>query len=1067
MKNMQAFEDIVLRLSDAQKIRLLTELGGLSPSELRSFGLADDSFLQLNFADGDFASPSVLARSFDTDLIRKLTASRVSGTCHVELPSAKGAIGRVNDSISEDPFLSGSIAGAYLDGARAVGASVYFDGCSFGSENEYTPYWSSDEPSKRLIEEQLLSPFAKLISECTAVTADSDIRPKGAVTLRRTASPDETVLAISRGDICISASSAALQKALFNYRELKEKLAEGKLMPSELEDALSCGDAISDESINNAVTRVIALLAKVRETTKVAVVDSPDALKDSAFDASCALLSNRDRTLPLARSEKLCILGGLAALSGNTREELDELSDRFGHKIVGLADGYAIGHERCDELLRPACELAAASDTVIVLLGTDGTNRVDTLPPSQLALCRALHRLKKRLILVISCEHAVDLGFTKKMENSPSAILLAPLGVKNSLLMVLEMLFGQRSPKGRSTETFADRKLAETARRGVKTGPFVGYRFYDTIDHGTIFPFGHGLSYTKFQYSQPLMAGGNIEFTVKNTGRHSGVEIAQLYVGIESSAVLRPKKELIGFCKLDLEPGESRIVKLQVSLPAVDGLTESGEYTLYIGASVSDIRLTHRFSHSGDAVPTDGESLCDYLPTHTNINKYNYKLEAEHKNMKPTVRSLILGAAMLLLSAGVKIYDILTLQNSLFLNIVSIALMIGAVVFFVLEILDRKKQIKVEQKEIDSANQALFADADRIPIVNAENLFTDTQIKKYSPVSAKAKSEIRHYDHYADVDPGLDLGTLSAELSAFAGECGLILSKRSAAEIFAALASSRIIILKNTSREIFASLSYVLGNYLTTPSGIDTMSRSYVSEADLLVGPEGATALQGVIRSASADPRNLHPAFFDEVTLSELNDAFSPIAGYARSPFDLHTIRMPSGALTLTNNLWFIMSLRAGEKLSELPEHISQTAAVITVSAKLAEKTDAPPAPRHTFSFGQLMYLTDKAIGELSLKEDIWKRLDQLEAFAARYSDYSLGNKRVIGFENQLSVLLSADPEAADSLDRALAAKIVPSFIAALDGKLPRDEVGLAAKLDELFGEFGTSACRRMISDKN
>ncbi len=1035
---MQAFDDIMARLSDAQKIRILTELSSLSMAELRSFGLAEPSFLRLDTSDADFPSPSVLARSFDASLIQELAASRADGFCHVVSPSAKGAIGDPDASISEDPYLSGRLSEAYASGIRSVGALPYLMG------------YCADGTSPRLTEEQLTAPFKPSLPLAHAVVAEPGSYPDAAVVLRKSVDAKETVAAISRGEICISASSSALAGAIFNYRNLKSKLDRGKIASSELDSAIKNGDAISDEAVDRAVLATLSFLSSGRGESSRAVSEL-GSLSSRAFDASSVLLSNENRTLPLTRPTRLAVLGDIERLSGNRRAELEALAAEAGHSIIGFAPGYELGCDRSDALLRPACELAARSDAVILLLGTDKSEYKDRLPPAQLALCRSLHRMKKKLIMVISCEHALDLGFIPKMENPPSAVLLAPLGLKNSLISLFEMLFGRRTPKGRLNETFTDKKLADMSRRGVKTGIFVGYRFYDTVGAGALFPFGHGLSYTDFQYSHLTLTEKEVSFTVKNVGRRRGRAVAQLYVGIAGSRVLRPKKELVGICPLELDPGESQDVALPLTLPPVAGVVEPGVYTVSVGESVSDIRLTRKLTLRGADHPADdNESICDYLPTHSNILKDNYTLEADHK-MRPTVRSLILGIAALLLAVGVKIYDIVTLQNSLFLNIVSMLLIIGAIVFFVLEALDRKKERIAEQKALDDANRALFEGADRISAVNAESLFTKASEESEPTEEKSAESEKKAYDYYADVDRTLDLPMSAAELSGFAAENGVIISKKASADILAALASSRIVILKGMTSEAFASLAFILGNYFAAPAGIDSGAETELTE------------LKNVIRAASNAPREIHIAFMDEARPQEL----TPLCDYARSPFGSHTVEIAGDRFELSNNIWLILNLSSDARLSELSEQLAQTAAVIAVSLEIAERKTALSAPRKPFSFGQLIYLTEIAKKATSLDESIWKKLDLLEAYAARYSEFSLGNKRTVGLESHYAVLAMSDPEAADLIDRALAAKLVPSLIISLEGKLPREETGLGAKLDELFGEHGTGACRRMISTKN
>ncbi len=1101
---MQTYHHIINWLTEAQKVKLLTDFDSFTETEMSRAGVPKLTYSHIWQSQSDaFPTPSELTRSWSGELVRAVSTAecaekRSSGTKLVFLPGAKGAVGTRASSLSEDPLLSGAMAKEYLEGARTAGVAALAQGYDSDSHDnahrrDGRLFWTRETPSKRLVSEQLYAPFGGLInnSACVGVVAAmGEYLPEGGekktFTVRQKASSAETVGAIARGEICLSASASALQRALNTYRRLQSGIAHGKNTGTELDAAVECGEAMSEETLDEALKNLLdfAALCMNEDTDEIKPEDKSELSERAAY-ASSVLLENRFHTLPITKPTKLCFVGDIP---DTDVEGIRELTEKKKHTFVGFARGYERGTDRSNTLLSEVKELASEAEIVVLYLRMEDAENRTLLPAAQLALCDALGRMGKRVVLVISAEHVPDMGFTVSMHTKPDAILLAPTDIVGGALYAARILFGEKSPEGRLGETATDGTLAENDRRRLCTGPFSGYRYYDTVGSGAIYPFGHGLTYTKFKYSALRVSGNKVTFTVTNVGKRSGVEVAQVYVGKQSSAVMRPCKELAGFERVELGPKQKKTVTLTLGELGVlvydtekgERCTESGAYTVYVGASVSDIRLKKRTVLRGTQLSPDGEVLCDYLPCATNIFKEHYILEAEFTPMRSTMRNLTYGIIAVLLAIGVKVYDIVSVSNSLFLNIVAAVLAIGAIAMFALEISDRKKKFIEDTERQKKANEVAFKEADEISVPSAEELFADAddifEDRADGTNAPDAAVVYGEHDYFADVDKSLTFSVAAEELVSLATEKGILLDKQTATSIFAAFATSRLVITKGMSQKNFAAFMTLLGEYFGCPAGLDTVDESYVSEANVLFSG-GAdyndhTAKNALleIQSAKGQWHNIHIVPLDGVTFDKLSDYFVPFAQYTRTPKSINYVNIKNDegrtlSFEIPENVWFVLNLKAGETLAKIPEYISETATLNYWSIEVTKPASKTPAEFRQFRYGQMLYLCDKISADFALDESTWKKVDRLEAYVMRHSGYRIGNKLWLGLETYLCVLMDSGAQETDALDEAVAAKLLVGIIPALSGRLSKEDRGLIDTLDAVFGDDDTAVCRRVVKD--
>ena len=258
----------------------------------------------------------------------------------------------------------------------------------------------------------------------------------------------------------------------------------------------------------------------------------------------------------------------------------------------------------------------------------EGIDRRDMkLPQNQTNLLERLYALNKKVVVVLSCGSAVELDAAEKAD----AILHACLGGQAGARAVLNVLTGKVNPSGKLSESYPLRYEdcpsaryfpGKAATAEYREGPFVGYRYYATAQVPVRYPFGYGLSYTTFAYSEIEVNEKGASFTLTNAGDRDGAEIAQLYIGKKDGEIFRPARELKGFKKVFLKAGESKRIEIPFdkrTFRYYDVKTEKweiegGRYEVTIGASSLDLRLCKEIERKGttDACPYDKAKLPSY-----------------------------------------------------------------------------------------------------------------------------------------------------------------------------------------------------------------------------------------------------------------------------------------------------------------------------------------------------------------------------------------------------------------------------------------------------------------------
>jgi len=401
-------------------------------------------------------------------------------------------------------------------------------------------------------------------------------------------------------------------------------------------DAVQNGQ-LAEEKLDHAVERLLNIIFKAVDNKKENANYDKEAhhqLSREVARESMVLLKNEDHILPLKKSGTVAVIGGFAQTPRfqgggsshinptkleNILEEIKTVSGT-GTNVL-YAQGYNLNSDEVDEdLIKEGKEAAAAVDTVILFVGlpdryeSEGYDREHLrMPENHIKLIESVAEVNRNIVVVLSNGSPIEMPWLDKVK----AVLEGYLGGQALGGAIADLLFGDANPSGKLAETFpkvlSDNPSflyfpGEGDKVEYKEGIFIGYRYYDKKNIEPLFPFGYGLSYTSFEYSnltldkKDMMDTDTLSVTVsvKNTGNVAGKEIVQLYVQDVSSSIVRPEKELKGFEKIELQPGEERIVTFTLNkrsfayynVELKDWHVETGEFNILVGKSSREIVLT-------------------------------------------------------------------------------------------------------------------------------------------------------------------------------------------------------------------------------------------------------------------------------------------------------------------------------------------------------------------------------------------------------------------------------------------------------------------------------------------
>jgi beta-glucosidase len=609
---------------------------------------ADHAGLNASVPATCFPTASALASSWDRELLQEIgvalgeecVAERVAVLLGPGMNIKRHPLcGRNFEYFSEDPLLCGELAAALIDGVQSQGVGTSVKHFAVNNQ-EHGRMFVDAIVDERALREIYLRGFEIAVRKSQPWTVMCAYNRLNGTYCSEHAWLLDSVLRDEWGfeGLVVSDWGAANERVRGVAAGLDlEMPASGGINDARVVAAVRSGD-LPEAVLEKTATRnaSLALLgAELEGRPRETDHDAHHALARRAAAESAVLLKNDAGALPLGRSDSIAVIGAFAkrpryqgAGSSQVRptrldcawDAMEAVADDGG---LTFAAGYDARRSEPDQaLIDEAVAAARSAEVAVVFAGlpgiyeSEGFDRAHMhLPDQHNRLIEAVCDANPRTVVVLSNGAPVDMRWVDR----PAAVLEAYLGGQAGGAAVADLLFGVANPSGKLAETFplrgadvsSDPWFPGSDRQvQYREGLYVGYRYYDTFERAVLFPFGHGLSYTRFDYGAIALddlryeQGGTLEVSVEvtNVGDRAGAETVQLYVAALTSGAYRPFHELKGFAKTRLEPGETGRVTFTLDdgafalydPPARSWIVEAGEYELRVGASSRDVRQTRR-----------------------------------------------------------------------------------------------------------------------------------------------------------------------------------------------------------------------------------------------------------------------------------------------------------------------------------------------------------------------------------------------------------------------------------------------------------------------------------------
>ena len=541
-----------------------------------------------------FPAAVTTANSWDTELLRSVGTAiaeeaRDQGVGVVLGPGCNikrnPLCGRNFEYFSEDPYLSGKLAAGFIRGVEGQGVGTSLKHYAANSQ-ELSRFTSDSIMDERTLRELYLNGFELAVKEGKPATVMCSYNK-----LNGTHASDhrELLTDILRDDWgfegMVMTDWGAMNDRIEGFKAGCDLNMPGgsDYMHKETIQAVKNG-ALSEGDIDRSVRRILRQVFRAKETQSTPYqcdYDAHHAVARTAAEQGAVLLKNEDNLLPISADMKIAVIGSMArsmryqgaGSSHVNARRLAQPMDFFPNAIY--APGCDLRGDATDELIAEAVETAKGAETAVVFAGlpdryeSEGFDRDDMkMPEGHVRMIEAVAQINPNTVVVLLCGSAVECPWADRVK----AILYMGLPGEAGGEAVANLLYGKVNPSGRLAESwpYAYEDVPSAGYYGKTNdalyleGIYAGYRCYDKAGKAVRWPFGHGLSYTTFGYSDMTVESRTVSVTVTNTGDRAGAEVVQLYVAPPQDGIHRPVRELKGFQKIFLQPNESKTVSFEL-----------------------------------------------------------------------------------------------------------------------------------------------------------------------------------------------------------------------------------------------------------------------------------------------------------------------------------------------------------------------------------------------------------------------------------------------------------------------------------------------------------------------
>ncbi len=591
-----------------------------------------------------FPTASCLASTWDVDLLRRM-GEALAEECialKVDVLLGPGANmkrsplgGRNFEYFSEDPYLAGEMAASLINGVQSQGVGTSLK--HFAANNqEFQRFTISAEIDERTLREIYLPAFETAVKKAhpwTVMCAYNKLNGVYCsenyyllVDILKKEWGFEGLVVSDWGAVHdrVKSLQGGLDWEMPGPQERRVKAVVAAVKAGTLDEAV----------LNESVRRILGVVFKAAQTHKGGVfdVDAHHELARQIAAEGMVLLKNNG-LLPLKDHSHIAVIGRSAETAhfqGGGSSHINptkvampfkELQVRAGSAELTYAEGYPKDNSLRPDLVQQAVDVARSADVALLYIAlpsfkeSEGYDRPDLdLTGQQIALIKAVAKVQPNTVVILNTGAPVA---RSAWIADVAAVLEAWMMGQAGGAAIADVLFGRVNPSGKLAETFPLKASDIPAHVNwpggngevrYGEGIFIGYRYYDEKDMPVLFPFGYGLSYTSFAYSHARLSaatfkdvdGLTVSVDVTNTGKVAGKEVVQVYVHDQKSGLVRPHKELKGFAKVELQPGETKTLSISLDFRAFayyhpayrQWITEDGEFDILIGASAADIRAS-------------------------------------------------------------------------------------------------------------------------------------------------------------------------------------------------------------------------------------------------------------------------------------------------------------------------------------------------------------------------------------------------------------------------------------------------------------------------------------------
>lgn len=1104
-------EELIIRMSFDQKLRLIISSRLYESSSVDNYKFPVFS-LSANPLSGKagayqtlFPSDNTLCRTFDMPLIREVyraVGNEAKAAAENAYFNVSNDLNRENSS--EDYFLSGNFAAQKIGGVASAGVLVNFESSSADGAKESLKLFEScvfggAQPASVLVhsieEAEKLPPeyrFGGLLYGAASETEE----------VARYLFYGCSLVFLKRD---ISEELFPRLKTLTElYKKSESEYSARKITLAEFDRRKRCGEILDERIVDRACDDVISALLNLRAQTPASVDGARSSLdigRDALFNErlhdklarlaaaeSVVLLENKGGILPLDFKTKVAVIGEYAKNADYQTELVKttptavrlpfEVLNDFDIETVGYAHGYAKGQRGRGDLIASATELCAQADCALVYLSA--AKGAKELPEGQRELLDELSAKKIKYIAVVSADGAIDMPFADRA----AAILFTGRGGQSVHAAVADILTGEVCPSGKLAETFPAVLSEKEGYASVS-----GYTDRDNVR----FAFGHGLSYTSFEYRNLTVTENGVSFTAVNVGGCDGYVVPQMYISNVATSSSFKHRLLRGFKRTFIGKGDA--VKVEIPFDAGTFRTydeengvyrvEGGSYEIRIGESAADIRLKgeitlkeHVFGKY-DALREDVTD--DIMPVGFTRTREEEAVTREKKKLSFGLRLFFALMVTLYYDGmyGALLYVNIPEENFILCAVLAALLAVGnvfALIYIIVISKRRRLQRRLYPKEVlgDIVERVgCFKEIAKIsyeePVPAPAPEIEEEQPEEQQPdkdVKAQYAAAFGEEERIAPVyEKKASFAELCDNFRAFMLYKGVSVEASSVRALIAAITAGKAVYVNCANAQILpeftAALNAYFGNTAYTAAGDnwdEPEDLLWVEEAEAFVTSDFANTLN----SACLTPDKNIAVVLAGVKGANLKKYFGDFILHSVYPSEERAIELSDElTLVLPDNITYVLVAAEGER--ELPPELSKAFIHVDVIASAAEG-EFPEAEAKNVTRAALNEMVSEVRERCFLSEKCWKRIDELTEAVNATGRFAIGNKDVQSLEKFTSVIIDCGGDENEALVCAFTSKIVPLL---KNTDIYRGENGgatLVGMIEKIFGDEDITFIRKALN---